>query len=318
MKKIMHKKIKTENDLYLKIGKKSLHLSTLNKIYFPDDGITKGDIINYYNEVADLILPYLKSRPQSLNRFANGINGHNFYQKDIDVKKTPEWLKTTQLYSKSTDKEIQYLLCDDRATLLYMINLGCIEINPWDSVIQHLEKPDWAVIDLDPSDSNDFTEVVKAALTLKKVMDELETECYCKTSGSSGLHIYIPLVSKYKYEDVRKFAELIAHTVNVQLPQTTTLTRNIKRRNKKIYIDYLQNSYGQTLAAPYSIRPKQGAPVNTPLEWKEVNKKLLSSRFTIKNILKRLEKTGDLWKPILGKGANLDKILKNLCAEISD
>jgi bifunctional non-homologous end joining protein LigD len=315
MKKMAEEIITTENDFDLKIGKKSLHLTNQNKIYFPYDGITKGDIINYYNEVADVILPYLIGRPQSLNRFPNGIKGHSFYQKDIDVEKSPDWLKTTQIYAESSDKEIDYLLCNDKATLLYMVNIGCIEINPWNSVIKHLEKPDWAVIDLDPSDPNEFTEVVKAALTVKKVMDELETECYCKTSGVSGLHIYIPLAAKYKYEDVRRFAELIAHTVNVRLPQTTTVTRTIKKRDKKIYIDYLQNSFGQTLASPYSVRPKQGATISTPLEWNEVNKNLSPSRFTIKNILNRLDKTGDIWKPVLSKGAKLDKILKTLSVD---
>ena len=304
---------KSENDFDLKIGKTTLHLTNQNKIYFPEDKITKGDVVNYYKEVADIMLPYLKDRPQSMNRFPNGINGQSFYHKYVDVETIPSWLKTEKIFSESNDKEIDYLLCNDKATLLYMANLGCIEINPWNSTIKHIENPDWAVIDLDP-EKEDFKEVVKTALVVKDVMDQLETGCYCKTSGETGLHIYVPLAAKYEYDTVKIFAQLIAHTVNARLPKTTTIIRAIQKRDHKIYIDFLQNRHGQTLAAPYSVRPKPGATVSTPLEWKEVNEKLLPSQFTIKNMLKRLDKKGDLWKPVLGKGADLDKILKKLSA----
>ena len=305
------KAIITDNDIDLTIGKTVLHLTNQNKIYFPADGITKGEVVNYYKEIADVMLPYLKDRPQSMNRFPNGITAQSFYQKDVDVDKIPAWLKTSKIYSESNDKNIDYLLCNDKASLLYMANLGCIEINPWNSTIQHPDRPDWLVIDIDPS-KDDFTEVVTAALMVRKVMDEMETECYCKTSGATGLHVYIPLAAKYDYDAIKIFAELIAHTVNVRLPQTTTTIRTIQKREEKIYIDFLQNRPGQTLAAPYSVRPKPGATVSTPLEWKEVNAKLSPSQFTIKNMMKRLDKKGDLWKPVLGKGANIDKILKKI------
>lgn len=302
---------KSENDYDLKIGKTVLHLTNQNKIYFPKDGITKGDVVNYYKEVADVMLPYLIDRPQSMNRFPNGITGQSFYHKDVDVEKIPPWLKTKKIFSESGNKDIDYLLCNDKVTLLYMANLGCIEINPWNSTIKHIENPNWVVIDLDP-EKYDFKEVVKTALVVKDVMDELEAECYCKTSGATGLHIYIPLAAKYEYDTVKIFAELIAHTVNVRLPDTTTIIRPIQKRNHKIYIDFLQNRRGQTLAAPYSLRPKPGATVSAPLEWKEVNEKLSPSQFTIKNMLKRLDSKGDLWKPVLGKGTDLDGIIKKL------
>jgi bifunctional non-homologous end joining protein LigD len=150
---------------------------------------------------------------------------------------------------------------------------------------------------------------------VKEVLDELETFCYCKTSGATGLHIYIPLAAKYEYDTARLFAELIAHTVNVRLPETTSTIRAVNKRKNKVYIDFLQNSRGQTLAAPYSARPKPGATVSTPLEWSEVNKRLTPQQFTIHNILKRLEKKGDLWKHVLGKGANIDKIIKKISKE---
>ena len=165
--------LKNENDFYLKIGQINLHLTNQNKLFFPNDGISKGDIVNYYNEVSALILPYLKDRPESMNRFPNGINAGSFYQKNVDLENSPSWLKTEKIYSESNDKYIDYLLCNDKATLLYMANLGCIEFNPWNSTINKMDKPDWAVIDLDPA-KNDFKEVVKTALTVKEIMDVLQ------------------------------------------------------------------------------------------------------------------------------------------------
>ena len=191
-----------------------------------------------------------------------------------------------------------------------MANLGCIDINPWNSTIKHIENPDWLVIDIDPSNDK-FEEVVQTALTVKEVMDELETECCCKTSGASGLHVYIPLGAKYDYDSIKILGELIASEVQKRLPKITSLERSIKKRNNKIYVDYLQNRRGQTLAAPYSVRPVPGAQVSTPLEWSEVNAKLHPSQFTIKNALQRFEKKGDLWKPILGKGADIKKIIQS-------
>jgi len=303
--------LKKEKAYDLKVGKVVLHLTNQNKIYFPDDKISKGDLVNYYNEISELILPYLKDRPQSMNRFPNGIKGPSFYQKDIDVAKSPSWLNTEKIYSTSNKEYIDYLICNDKATLLYMANLGCIDINPWNSRIGSPENPDWAVIDLDP-EKIAFKEVTKVALIVKDIMDELETECYCKTSGATGLHIFIPLAAKYDYDIVKTFSEVIAQTVFSRSPENTSIERSPKKRQKKVYIDFLQNRRGQTLAAPYSVRPKAGATVSTPLEWKEVNAKLDPSNFTIKNILKRINKKGDLWKPVIGKGAALDKLIRRL------
>ncbi|WP_286970078.1 DNA ligase D [Flavobacterium sp. UBA4854] len=306
-----NKKQKTENDYDLKVGKTVLHLTNQNKIYFPKDKITKGEIVQYYNEVSELILPYLKNRPESMNRFPNGIDSPSFYQKDVDVDKIPKWLKTQKIFSESNNAEIDYLICNNKETLLYMANLGCIEMNPWNSTIKHIHNPDWLVIDLDPA-KDDFKQVVQTALVVKEVLDELETECLCKTSGASGLHIYIPLGAQYDYDSIKILGELIAKEVQSRLPDITTVDRSIKKRNNKLYIDFLQNRRGQTLAAPYSVRPKPGATVSTPLEWSEVNEKLHPSQFTIKNVLKRFEKKGDLWKPVLSKGANIKKIIHKL------
>jgi bifunctional non-homologous end joining protein LigD len=309
MKTIDDAKPESRESFSRKVNGPSLQFTNQQKIYFPESNITKGAIIQYYDEVTDLILPYLKDRPQSMNRFPNGIEAPHFYQKDLDLEKVPDWLKTQKIYSESNDDKLDYLICNNKATLLYMANLGCIDINPWNSTIRHLENPDWLVIDIDPANDK-FEEVVQTALAVKEVMDELETECFCKTSGASGLHIYIPLGAKYDYDSIKILAQLIAKEVQEKLPQITTVERSIKKRNGKIYVDYLQNRRGQTIAAPYSVRPVPGAQVSTPLEWSEVTKKLHPSQFTIKNVLKRFEKKGDLWTGVLGKGANIKKILQ--------
>jgi len=192
-----------------------------------------------------------------------------------------------------------------------MANLGCIEINPWNSTIDNIENPDWLVIDIDPANDK-FVDVIKTALTVKEVMDDLDSDCYCKTSGATGLHVYIPLGGQYNYDQVKILAELLAIKIHQILPEITSLERSIKKRNHKIYVDYLQNRRGQTLAAPYSVRPVPGATVSTPLQWNEVNAKLHPSQFTIKNVLQRFEKKGDLWSPVLGKGVNIKNILKKL------
>jgi len=295
-----------KNDLELTINKQPLKLTHLNKIYWPKEKITKRDLINYYTSVSKFILPYLKDRPQNMHRFPNGIEEQGFYQKDVDLKEIPTWLQTDELYSESNDKYINYLLCQNEAALLYMVNLGCIEINPWSSRKQKPNNPDWVVIDLDPGD-NSFKQVVKVALAVQKIYTEIGVDCYCKTSGETGLHIFAPLNAEYHYDEVRGFAELIAHLVNKRLPDITSIERAPAKRKSKIYIDFLQNGRGQTIAAPYCVRPRPGATISTPLKWSEVNDSLKPNDFTIFNTLSRLSRLGDLWSPLLNKGFNLQK-----------
>lgn len=298
----------------LKVGKVTLLLTNQNKIYWTDEGYTKGDLVNYYSEVSSFILPYLKDRPQSMNRFPNGIKGPSFYQKDLKLDQVPAWIKSEKIFSDSNREHINYLICNDKATLLYMANLGCIEINPWNSRVPDIHNPDWLVIDLDPEDIA-FKEVVKAAHVVRKVFDKMEIESYCKTSGATGLHIYIPLAAKYDYDIVKTFAQLIAQMAHTELPATTSIERSPSKRQKRVYLDFLQNRRGQTLAAPYSVRPKPGATVSTPLKWTEVNDKLDPRSFTIKTIFDRLNKAGDLWKPVIGKGVDIKKAMMKLNAD---
>jgi bifunctional non-homologous end joining protein LigD len=289
-----------------KINGHQLSFSHLSKIYWPDEKYTKRDMLNYYYQVAEYILPYLVNRPQSLNRFPNGIKGHSFYQKDI-TGKAPEWIKQFP-YHTSDGEDKNFLVPQDEASLLYMANLGAIEMNPWNSTIKKPDHPTWCLIDLDPDTGNTFEQVIKTAQTVKEVLDELGVTSYPKTSGSTGMHVYIPLGGKYSYDQCQLFAKLIATRVHERLPQFTSIERMTKNRKGKLYIDYLQNRPKATLAAPYSLRPKPGATVSMPLHWEEVKKGLKMQHFTIKNAVARIKKEGDLFLPVLGKGINLSKL----------
>ncbi len=286
-----------------------LKFTNLGKIYWPKEKFTKRDMLNYYYQVAPYILPYLKDRPQSLNRYPNGISGESFYQKDVTAS-APDWVKKSPYHTNGEDKN--FLVVEDDASILYMANLGAIEMNPWNSTIHAPDHPDWCLIDLDPSDKNTFDTVIKTALVTKKVLDELKVEGYVKTSGSTGIHIYIPLGAQYTYDECQLFGKLVATRVHQELPAITSIERMVKNRKNKLYIDYLQNRAKATLAAPYSLRPKPGATVSMPLHWDEVKKGLSMKDFTIKNALERINKEGDIFKPVLGKGINLLKIIKNL------
>ncbi|MFA5073303.1 MAG: non-homologous end-joining DNA ligase [Nitrospirota bacterium] len=288
-----------------------LSLTNQNKIYFPDDRITKGQIIDYYDVMYLWMRPYLQDRPQSLLRHPNGIADKGFFHKDAG-EEAPSWVKTIQIYSKSNDKIIDYIVCNNKATLLYLNNLGCIEINPWFSRIQHLDNPDFFVIDIDPSPQNTFDQVVDAALAVKEVLDKAGAYGYCKTSGATGLHVFVPLGACYTYDEVKDFSHMIATLAQELLPDTTSVERTLNKRKNKIYMDFLQNRKSQTLACAYSVRPRAGAPVSTPLKWSEVKHGLHPSQFTIKNIQKRLAKIGDLFLPVVGKGINVRTCLKNL------
>jgi bifunctional non-homologous end joining protein LigD len=289
-----------------KICGHELKFTNLSKIYWPEDKVTKRDMFNYYYQVAEYILPYLKDRPMSLNRFPGGIHAPSFYQKDVKGK-APDWAKTFPYTSEGEDKE--YLVGTDEASLLWMASLGCIEMNPWFSRVQSPDNPDYCVIDLDP-DKNTFDQVIEAALEVKKVLDEIEVPSFCKTSGSTGMHIYIPLDAKYSYDQSQMFARIIVNIVYKQIPDFTSLERMVSARKGKMYLDFLQNRPGATIAGPYSLRPKVGATVSMPLHWDEVKPGLTMKDFTIFNSIARLKETGDLFKGVLGKGIDLEKTIK--------
>jgi bifunctional non-homologous end joining protein LigD len=297
----------TDETQVREINGHSIKFNNLSKIYWPDEGVSKRDMLNYYYQAAPYILPYLKDRPQSLNRFPNGINGKSFYQKDV-TGKVPDWVDT-YLYHSSDEADVDkhFLVVQDEASILLMASMGCIELNPWSSKVQSPDHPDWCIIDLDP-DKNSFDQVVEAAQVTKQVLDSMDVPSYCKTSGSTGLHIYIPLGAKYTYEQSKEFARVIATLVHREIPKYTSIERIVSNRNGKMYIDFLQNRPKATLAAPYSLRPKKGATVSMPLHWDEVKKGLKMTDFTIFNAIDRLKEVGDIFKPVIGKGIDLKKI----------
>ena len=285
-----------------------LKFTHLSKFYWPEDQITKRDMFNYYYQVADYILPYLKDRPLSLNRFPGGIHSKGFYQKDVKDK-APDWAKTFP-YTNGEEEKKEYLVGDDEATLLWMASLGCIEMNPWFSRISSPDQPDYCVIDLDPDQGNTFEQVIMAAQTVKKVLDAIKVPCFCKTSGSTGIHIYIPLDAKYTYDQSQLFARIIVNKVHDQLADFTTLERMVAARKGKMYLDFLQNRPGATIACAYSLRPKPGATVSMPLHWDEVKPGLKMTDFTIVNAVSRVKETGDLFKGVFGKGIDLIKTIE--------
>lgn len=292
--------------------KKEVKLTHPDKVYFPDSGITKADVVDYYQSIASYILPHLKNRPLSLNRFPNGIENPGFYQKNAG-ESLPDWMDTVEIYSESTEKYIEYAICNSKKALMYLNNLGCIDLNPWNSTTKNLDKPDFMVLDIDPSDKNDFEQVIEVSLKVKELLDELKTEAYCKTSGKTGMHIYLPLNKKYTFDQVKDFAHILMNKIHSQLPKFTTLERNLKKRGKShIYLDYLQNRSGQTLASVYSLRPTKEASVSIPLRWEELKTGLKPRDFNIHNALKRIKSEGDLFKPVLGKGIDMEKALKYL------
>ena len=297
----------TDETQVRKVCGHELTFTHLAKIYWPEDGVTKRDMFNYYYQVGEFIMPYLKDRPMSLNRFPGGIHAQSFYQKNV-TGKAPEWAKTFA-YTTSEDEDKNYLVGTDEASLLWMVSLGCIEMNPWFSRIQSPDNPDYCVIDLDP-DKQTFDQVVEAALQVKQVLDSIHVPSFPKTSGSTGMHIYIPLAAKYTYDQSQMFAKMIATFVHDQIPDFTSLERMVKARDGKMYLDYLQNRPGATIAGPYSLRPKVGATVSMPLSWDEVKPGLTMKDFTIFNSVARLKDTGDLFKEVLGKGIDLMKAIK--------
>jgi len=301
-------------DSVITVGKSTITITHRDKIYFPGDGVTKSDVVNYYLSMSAILLPYLKGRPESLLRNPNGIHEQGFFQKDSKGT-VPSYVKIEKLSSESARKNIDYIICDNPATLAYMNNLGCIEINPWHSTIKNLDHPDYLILDLDPSENNTFEQVTEAAQVIKQLLDKAGAVSYCKTSGASGLHIYVPTAKKYSYEQVKNFAHIICQMANSELTEVTTLERNLQKRgNKHIYLDYLQNSKGKTIASVYSLRPRDGATVSTPLRWSELKPGLSPQQFNIHNTLSRVKKEGDLFAEILGPGINLNKCLKNLGA----
>jgi bifunctional non-homologous end joining protein LigD len=287
------------------------HFTHLDKVFWPKEGFTKGDVIRYYNRVADTILPYLRNRPMVLNRHPNGIRGASFFQKNVDPKLLPPFVTTVSVRAHSTGQNVHYVVCNNKRTLLYLANLGCIEMHPWNSRLKSVRHPDFLSLDLDPG-GNPFSEMVTVARAARKVIEDAGGRCLVKTSGKTGIHVLVPLRPRNDFAEVRAAAKTISQIVNRRLPRLTTRRPNAGRRTHRIYIDYVRNSIGQTLAAPYSLRAFPHATVSTPLEWSELSKSLRPARYTLRTIFRRLTRKGDIWHPGFRDNFNLARLVKQL------
>lgn len=292
-----------------------LRFTNLGKIFYPREGFAKRDLLNYYDAVAQWIVPHLRDRPLSLKRYPNGIEGGFFFQKDIP-KNFPSWVRTEPI-SERGKAPVRYAVAGDRATLLYLTQLGCIDQNPWMSRIGSLDNPDWVLIDLDPYECP-YARIIEAALLVREKLEVLGLTGYPKTTGGKGMHIYIPVEPVYSYEQTRAFAEVLARVVIGERPKLFTTPRPVAEREKgKVYFDYLQNGKAKTIAAPYVLRAFPGAPVATPLDWNEVKPGLKPEQFQIRNALERFEGMGDLFDGVLTLPQRLERAIEKL-AELID
>ena len=294
---------------------KEVKFSNLDKVFWPDDGYTKGDLIDYYRAISPWLLPYLKDRPVVMTRYPDGITGKSFFQKDAPAF-APDWLRTERMWSEDTQREIDYFVCDDLESLLYLANLGTIPLHVWGSRTTSLEQPDWCILDLDPKEAP-FTHVVTVAKAVKRLCDEIELPCFIKTSGSTGLHVLLPLGRQCTYEQCRQLGGLLARVIATQLPEIATITRQVGKRGARVYLDYVQNGHGRLLVAPFSVRPLPGAPVSTPLLWRDVGPKLDIRRFTIRSVPARMKRLrDDPLLPVLDARPDLVAALERLHARL--
>ncbi len=295
---------------------KNIAFTNLKKIYWPAEKYTKGDLIDYYRAVSKWLLPYLANRPVVLTRFPDGIDGKSFYQKDAPVF-APEWMRTVPIWSEETQREIKYFVCDDEESLLYLANMGSIPLHIWASRVGSLEQPDWCVIDLDPKEAP-FSDVIRTAIVLHRVCESVGLPNYVKTTGKTGLHILLPLGRQCTYEQSRMLGELLARCVLRELNDIATITRHVTKRGDKVYLDYLQNRHGQTIVAPFSVRPLPAATVSMPLVWDEVNDSLDPKAFTIRTALERIERLGsDPVLPVLEVKPDLAQVLDQLASVLT-
>jgi bifunctional non-homologous end joining protein LigD len=294
------------------VGRHTVAITHPGKLYWPGEGISKMDLVDYYLRMAPAMVPHLRDRPQALHRHPNGIDEPGFFQKNLKGA-LPGWISTVTVKAASTGREVRYFVCTDAASLIVMVNAGCIEINPWFSRVPALDRPDVLVFDLDPVEIG-FDAVIDCALAVKELLDQARLPSFPKTSGATGMHIYVPLHATHDFDTVREFAEFAARAVHARMPEATSLERSPVRRKRRVYLDYLRNSFSQTLAAPYSVRPRKGAPVSAPLAWEEVKSGLDPMAFTMWTMPERLKSRGDLFKGTLGRGGSLEAARRRLAS----
>jgi len=294
---------------------REVKFSNLEKVFWPDEGYTKGDLIEYYRAVSQWMLPYLADRPLVLTRFPDGITGKSFFQKDAP-EYAQAFVRTVTIWSEDSQRELDYFVCDDQSSLLYIANMAAILLHVWSSRVATLEAPDWCILDLDPKEAP-FTDVVTVAKRVRALCDDIGLPTGIKTSGSTGLHVLIPLGRQVTYEQSRTLGGLLARVIAAELPEIATVTRQVQKRDGKVYLDYVQNGHGRLLVAPFSARPLPGAPVSMPLAWSEVTPKLDIRKFTIVNAPARMKKLkDDPLRAVLEEKPDLVSALEKLHARL--
>lgn len=290
------------------INDHKVKLSKLEKIFWPQEAYTKSDLIQYYIKVAPYLLPILKDRPLSLTRYPDGINGKWFYQKN-KPSHAPKWVSSF-MWRSSKDKLTQYILCNNLETLIWLANQACIELHPWFSRYDNVDYPDYAVFDLDPMDPLTFDDAREIAVLIKAVLDELKIFSIPKTSGATGIHIYVPIMRKFTYKEVQLFIQYIGNFVLQAYPEKISIyERWVKDRQGKVYIDYLQNNRGQTVASAFSVRPKAEAPVSMPFCWDEISS-VQPEHFTIQIAEQRLQRLGEYYIAALQEKQDIRPLLR--------
>jgi bifunctional non-homologous end joining protein LigD len=299
----------------LPAAERTVAFTNLDKVFWPAEGYTKGDLIEFYRSVSRWILPYLRERPLVMTRYPDGVDGKSFFQKDAPGF-APSWLRTERIWSDHAGREIDYFVCDDEASLLYIANLGTIPLHIWASRVPSLARPDWCILDLDPKGAP-FAHVVELALAIRHLCEELDLPAGIKTSGASGLHVLIPLGGQCTFEQARGLAELLARVVEAEHGEIATTARSLAERRGRVYIDFLQNGHGRLLVAPLSVRPLPGAPVSTPLSWREVSPRLDPAKFTIRTVPRRLRRLqSDPLLAVLEQRPDLHSVLARLAERV--
>ncbi|MCP9198863.1 non-homologous end-joining DNA ligase [Gramella sp. GC03-9] len=292
-------------------GKTEVELSNLDKVFFPDSGFTKGDLVDYYEKIADIMLPHIEGRPLTMIRFPNGIEDKRFFQKDAPDY-FPEWIEKRS-FDKKEGGSTNYVICNDQATLVYLANQACVTPHIWLSRQDQPDKPDRMIFDLDPSKKG-FDAVKEAAFSIRELLvEELGLPVFLMTTGSRGLHLVVPLKRDHSFDEVREFAQQASKYLEQKYPETMTTAARKEKREDRLFLDVARNASAQTSVAPYAVRPIEGAPVATPIDWVELKKPDLSAQsYTIKNIFRRLGSKDDPWKDIEKHKVNLSEAKKKL------
>lgn len=291
---------------------REVRLSSAQRVLDPASGTTKGDLFDYYGRIAPVLVPHLRDRPFTMKRWPHGIHGEAYFQKQAP-RGMPEWIPTRQFTTHPRTggaRQVDFPLLNSREAVLWMVQMNCVDMNAWYSRVDKPARPDFVLFDLDPPDG-EFRLAVEAAQLVRGALEELELRSYVKTSGSEGIHILVPVTRRYSFPQTHRFAELVSKRLARENPGVIT-TEWLKAKRAGVLVDYHQNGAGKTIASAYSVRPKPGAPVSTPLRWEEVTRRLDPARFTMRAVLRRVDREGDLFEPVLRGGQSLGAALKQL------